>query len=189
MSLWKWIGGLTGFVALAGLGVGIVVGVPAAEGIDRYFSSNKFCADTCHTMKATVAVEFSESTHGTTKTGVVPECSDCHVSGNLLGAYIDHIKGLRELYSHIVKGVDTTEEFEEVRFGAANRARMHFVNNDSANCRTCHVMEAIKPEKTRGQRQHAEAIEKDITCIICHYNLVHKDTSLSEEFEAVVGSY
>jgi nitrate/TMAO reductase-like tetraheme cytochrome c subunit len=189
MRLWKWIGGLTGLAALAGIAFGIIVGAPVADGVDRYFSSNNFCANTCHVMTATVAAELRESAHGTTKSGVVPQCKDCHVSEDLGGAYIDHIKGMRELYANLIMGIDTVEEFEAVRFDAANRVRMHFVSNDSKNCRTCHVMEAIKPERTRGQRQHVEAQEKNITCIVCHYDLVHKETPLSKEFEAVVSSY
>lgn len=189
MRIWKWIGGLTGLAALLGIGVGVIVGAPVADGVDRYFSSNKFCANTCHVMKATVAVELSESAHGTSNSGVIPQCSDCHVSEDLIGAYIDHIKGTRDLYANLILSIDTVEEFEEVRFDAANRVRMQFVNNDSKNCRTCHMMEKIKPERTRGQRQHSEAQEKKITCIVCHYDLVHKETALSEEFNAIVGSY
>lgn len=185
----KWIGGFTGFVAVVGLAVGVFVGAPVADSVDRYFSSNKFCAGACHVMTATVAAELKESAHGTTKTGVVPECADCHISENLLGAYVDHIKGTRDLYSTFIKGIDTVAEFEEVRVDAANRVRMDFVANDSENCRSCHVMEKIKPERTRGQRQHVEAREKNITCIVCHYDLVHKSAPLSEEFEAVISSY
>ena len=189
MRLWRWIGGLTGFAALAGIAIGVVVGAPVADEVDRYFSSNEFCGQSCHTMQATVATEFKESAHGTTKTGVVPECRDCHVPDSLLGAYITHVKGISDLYAHVVKGIDTVEEFEEVRAKGANQVRMHLVGNDSQNCRNCHVMEKIAPERKRGQRQHAEAREKDITCIVCHYDLVHKSAPLSEEFEAVVSSY
>ncbi|WP_296763560.1 NapC/NirT family cytochrome c [Sediminimonas sp.] len=189
MRVLKWIGGLAGFAALIGLTVGVLVGAPVADGVDRYFSSNKFCANTCHVMTATVAAELKESAHGTTKTGVVPQCKDCHISENLLGAYVDHIKGTRDLYSSVIKGIDTVEEFEGIRFDAANRVRMDFVANDSENCRSCHVMEKIQPERTRGQRQHVEAKEKNITCIVCHYDLVHKSSPLSDEFEAVVSSY
>lgn len=189
MRLWKWIGGLTGFAALVGIGVGVVVGVPVADGVDRYFSSNEFCANTCHVMKATVAAELAESAHGTTRTGVVPQCRDCHVSESLAGAYVDHIKGMRELYSNVILGIDTVEEFEAVRAEAADRVRLHMFANDSKQCRTCHVMESIKPEKPRGQKQHAEAIEKKITCIVCHYDLVHKEVPPSPEFDAIIGSY
>lgn len=189
MRVWKWIGGLTGLAALVGIGLGVVVGVPVADTVDQYFSSNAFCANTCHVMKATVAAEFSKSAHGTTKTGVVPQCSDCHVSDTLAGAYFDHIAGIKELYATLIQGVDTVDEFETVRTDAANRVRMRLFANDSKNCRSCHVMAAIKPEKPRGQKQHAEATEKGITCIVCHYDLVHKPTPLSKEFDAVIGSF
>jgi len=35
MRLWRWIGGLTGFAALAGIAIGVVVGAPVADGVDR----------------------------------------------------------------------------------------------------------------------------------------------------------
>lgn len=189
MRILKWIGGFTGLAALAGLAIGVLVGAPVADSVDRYFSSNEFCAGACHVMTATVATEFEESTHATTTTGVVPKCANCHVSETLLGAYVNHVKGLSDLYAQYIKGIDTVEEFEGVRFEAANKVRMNFVATDSANCRTCHVLEKIQPERVRGQRQHAEAREKNITCIVCHYDLVHKSTPLSEEFEAVVSSF
>ncbi len=189
MRIWKWIGGLTGFAALAGIAIGVLVGIPVADGVDRYFSSNDFCANSCHVMTATVAKEFDASGHGTTRTGVVAQCRDCHISENLTGAWIDHVKGTQELYATVIKGIDTVEEFEAIRTELANRVRLRMVTNDSKNCRSCHVMAAIKPEKKRGQRQHAEAVEEGITCIVCHYDLVHKETPLSEEFDAIVGSF
>lgn len=189
MRIWKWIGGLTGLAAIAGVAVGVLVGVPVADGVDRYFSSSAFCGNACHVMKETVAVELRESSHGTTKSGVVPQCGDCHVSKDLFTAYLQHIGGISELYGTYILGIDTVEEFEAVRAEAANSVRMNFVANDSENCRNCHLMAAIKPEKKRGQRQHEEANEKSITCIVCHYNLVHKEVPLSEEFDAIVGSF
>jgi len=188
MRIPRWIGGLTGLVGIGGLVIGVLVGVPAVGNIDQVFSSNEFCAKTCHTMEP-VAAELKESAHGSTHTGVVPHCSDCHVSESLFGAMVDHTKGLHELYSYWIKGIDTPEKLETVRFKDANNMRMHFYETDSANCRGCHVMEKIKPLKKRGQRQHKEAREKHITCIICHYNLVHKETELSKEFDAIVGQY
>jgi hypothetical protein len=50
-------------------------------------------------------------------------------------------------------------------------------------------MEAIQPERKRGQRQHAEAKETDTTCIVCHYNLVRKEVESCEAFlDAAEGS-
>ncbi|MDP4031460.1 MAG: NapC/NirT family cytochrome c [Pseudorhodobacter sp.] len=189
MSVLKWVGGTVGIAALAGLALGVVVGVPVLDNVDRYFSSNDFCAKACHVMADTVAAEFETSTHGTSRFGVIPKCSDCHVSENLTGAMIDHALGVKDLYANVILGINTAEKFETIRTEAANTARMKFYNSDSANCRSCHVMAEIKPEKKRGQVQHVEAIDKGITCIVCHYDLVHKSVPLSAEFDAIVGSY
>ena len=61
-------------------------------------------------MTATVVKEFEASAHGTTSTGVVPQCRDCHISENLPGAMIDHVKGTRELYATVLRCTDTFEE-------------------------------------------------------------------------------
>ncbi|MEX2647497.1 MAG: NapC/NirT family cytochrome c [Alphaproteobacteria bacterium] len=185
----KWIGGATGLVGIAGVAAGAVLGVVAGDPIDRYFSSNAFCAATCHAMTVTVAEELKASAHWTTKTGVRPECRDCHVSEGLAAAYWDHFVGLRELYAAVIEGIDTVEEFEERRAALADRVRLAMVATDSRNCRTCHLMEAIQPERPRGQKQHEEAREKGITCIVCHYNLVHKEAPLSAAFDEIVSSF
>jgi nitrate/TMAO reductase-like tetraheme cytochrome c subunit len=59
---------------------------------------------------------------------------------------------------------------------------MKMLGRDSETCRSCHVMVAIQPERTRGQRQHAQALEDGTTCIACQYNRVLKEVVPSEEF-------
>ena len=169
------------FILLA-LGVGAIIAVPSTDAVDHYFSTDRFCAETCHVMTATVAKEFQDSPHWNTATGVRPSCADCHVSEGLTMATWDHFVGTHELFAFAVRGIRTPEAFEEERAGAANRVRMKMLANDSKNCRSCHVMQAIQPERTRGQRQHAQALEDGTTCIACHYNLVHKEVEPSEEF-------
>jgi nitrate/TMAO reductase-like tetraheme cytochrome c subunit len=169
------------FLIPLALVVGGIIAVPTTEAVDRYFSSDKFCAETCHVMVTTVAAERHQSVHWTTPTGVRPSCADCHISQGLTVAMWDHVVGTRDLVAFL-RGVRTAEAFEEVRAEGADRVRMKMLANDSQNCRNCHVMEAIQPERLRGQRQHAEAIETGTTCIACHYNLVHKEVEPSEEF-------
>ena len=168
------------FILLA-LIVGAVVAVPTTEAVDRYFSTDQFCAETCHTMQATVATEYREATHWKTPTGVRARCADCHVSEGLTLAMWDHFLGTRDLIAFL-SGVRSPEDFEEVRPEAAHRVRMAMLANDSKHCRSCHVMAAIQPERTRGQRQHAQALEDGTTCIACHYTLVHTEVEPSEEF-------
>jgi cytochrome c-type protein NapC len=168
-------------IVLVAMAVGGLIAVPVADTVDSYFSTDEFCAEACHSMEATVAKEYRESTHWATPTGVRPSCADCHISEGLTMAMWDHLWGTRDLIAFL-RGVRTAEDFEEIRAESANHTRMAMVANDSKNCRTCHVMEAIQPERNRGQRQHAEALETGATCIACHYNLVHKDVEPSEEF-------
>ena len=186
MRLLKWFGGPAAAAGITGLAVGALVGVPIADGVDKHFSSDAFCADTCHVMTATVVRELREAKHWTTPTGVRATCSDCHVSERLTPAMWDHFIGTGELFAFLFEGVRTVEAFEERRATAADRVRFRMLADDSKNCRSCHVMEAIQPERKRGQRQHEDARENGITCIACHYNLVHNDVPPSEAFEAAI---
>lgn len=168
------------FILLA-FGLGIV-SIPVTDEVDVYFSSNQFCATSCHEMESTVYKEFQQSAHWTTATGVRPTCGDCHVSERLIPAMWDHVLGTKELFVHFTTDVSEPGAFENFRAASAERVRQQMLDNDSKNCRTCHVMEAIQPERKRGQRQHAEARKQGTTCIACHYNLVHKEVEASEAF-------
>ena len=189
MRLPKWLIRPTTLAAIGGLVIGGLLAVPVADGVDRYFSSNAFCANACHVMTATVAEEVKESVHWTTPTGVRPGCRDCHVSESLTAAMWDHVVGTGELIAFVFEGVRTVEAFETRRAAAADRVRFAMLADDSKHCRSCHVMEAIQPQRKRGRVQHQEAQEKGITCIVCHYNLVHKDVAPSKAFDDVIGSF
>jgi len=167
---------------LVAAAVGALVGVPVAAKVDSHFSSNAFCATSCHVMEGTVYQELKQSTHGTSAKGVHPSCAECHISRSLPVAMWEHFLGLSDLYAYVVQGIRTPADFEKVRAAGAERVRFDMLANDSEGCRGCHVMAEIKPEKKRGQRQHAEAIEKGVTCIACHYNLVHKEVEPSKRF-------
>jgi nitrate/TMAO reductase-like tetraheme cytochrome c subunit len=164
------------------------VGVATVDVTDYYFSSQNFCAFTCHVMESTVYQELKQSKHWTTPSGVRPTCADCHVSGRLTFAMWDHFIGTGELFVWLTNDLDEPGAFDKLRGPAADRVRFQMLENDSEKCRGCHVMEGIKPERKRGQRQHADAIETGTTCIVCHYNLVHKEVEPSEAFlEAAEG--
>lgn len=181
-KLLEWVRHAPVISVLVALAVGAAIGVPVADGVDHYFSTNAFCATGCHVMEATVYAELKQSTHGTSAKGVHPRCASCHISRSLPVAMWEHTKGMSELYAYIVQGIRTADDFEKVRAAAADRVRLSMLANDSQGCRGCHVMEEIKPEKKRGQRQHVDALEKGTTCIACHYNLVHKEVEPSEHF-------
>ena len=149
---------------------------------DYMFSRMTFCGNVCHVMESTVYQELQKSKHWNTPTGVRPTCADCHVSGRLTYAMVDHFLGTGELFVNLTNDFSKPGSFEKFRPDAANRERFKMLANDSAGCRSCHVMEAIKPKRVRGQNEHKEAMEKGITCIVCHYNLVHKPVDPSPAF-------
>ncbi len=63
---------------LAAIAVAIgAVAVVAVDTTDYYFSSENFCAFTCHVMESTVYQELQKSKHWTTPSGVRPKCADC----------------------------------------------------------------------------------------------------------------
>ena len=153
---------------------------------DYVFSTQTFCGTACHVMEINVYKELKESKHWTTPTGVRALCKDCHVGGRLSFAMVDHFVGTGELFVWLTHDLDKPGAFEQLRPDAADRVRFEMLEDDSARCRGCHVMEAIKPKRIRGQNQHNDAMEKGITCIICHYNLVHKEVEPSPAFRSAI---
>lgn len=153
---------------------------------DYIFSTQTFCGTACHVMEINVYKELKESKHWTTPTGVRAECKDCHVDGRLSYAMLQHFVGTGELFVWLTHDLDKPGAFEQFRPAAADRVRFKMIEDDSKNCRSCHHMEAIKPKRIRGQKQHEEALEKGTTCIVCHYNLVHKEVEPSPAFARAI---
>jgi len=50
--------------------------VAAIDTTDYYFSSQNFCAFTCHVMESTTYQELQQSKHWKTSSGVRPTCAD-----------------------------------------------------------------------------------------------------------------
>jgi nitrate/TMAO reductase-like tetraheme cytochrome c subunit len=160
--------------------------IAMADTFDYVFSTFTFCGTACHVMEANVYKELKESKHWNVPSGVRAKCKDCHVSGRLSFAMLDHFVGGSELFVWLTHDLNKPGAFERLRPAAADRVRFQLIESDSAKCRGCHDMEAIKPKRVRGQKQHEEAIKKGITCIICHYNLTHKAVEPSPAFQAAI---
>ncbi|MEJ2761080.1 MAG: NapC/NirT family cytochrome c [Gammaproteobacteria bacterium] len=176
-TLFQWILFIIGLVLFGAFSV------VAVDATDYVFSTQKFCANTCHVMESTVYQEYKKSKHYNTATGVRPHCADCHVSRRLTYAMIDHFMSTGELFVWLTHDFSKPGSFEKFRPEAANTARFKLLDSNSANCKSCHTMAAIKPERVRGQNAHREAMKNgNSNCIACHYNLVHKKVEPSQEF-------
>lgn len=174
-------------VLLAGV-VGALMAVAAVlvnEQIDGYTSTDAFCGTSCHSMQAHVANDpvYLESAHRTTSSGVRAGCADCHIPHGIVAGTWAHVKGgVKDIISETLNDFSKPEVWDSGRAERAHRVRDWLLETDSATCRNCHEEAAIKPERKRGQRQHADALERGLTCIGCHYNLVHAELDARPEF-------
>jgi len=178
---------ITRSILIVGL-TGVLVGLLTAlslEKVDQLTSTDAFCSNSCHPMQAYVAFEpvYTHSKHRTTYTGIQAGCADCHIPKGLLAATWTHaISGIRDTWSLITNDFSTREHWDSQRTEMAYRVRDRMLANDSETCRSCHQQEALKPRRERGVRRHELAQRDNISCIACHYNLVHQAIDVRADF-------
>jgi len=167
-----------------------IIAALAAEEMDRLTTTDEFCTS-CHAMQTYIADSeiYKTSSHQTTTSGVRPGCADCHIPTGLVAATYTHVvNGISDLWGQSRHDYENTEVWNAEKARLAYAARDWFRGNDSVTCRECHKESSIKPQRKRGQRQHAEALETGMTCIDCHYNLVHEEIEPRESFLDNAGS-
>lgn len=173
------LGGIAGLVAALG-----------AEKMDRITTTDEFCTS-CHAMQTYIAdaETYKTSAHQTAASGVRPGCADCHIpKGLVIATYTHVVNGISDLWGQTRFDYKDPKVWMAERARLAQAARVWFRGNDSATCRGCHEEASIQPQRKRGQRQHAEARETGMTCIDCHYNLVHDEIEPSKSFLESTGS-
>ncbi len=152
--------------------------------MDQLTTTDAFCTS-CHAMQSYIADSetYKTSAHQTTVSGVRPGCADCHIPKGLVESTYTHVvNGISDIWGEISRDYEDPEVWNSEKARLAYAARDWFRANDSVTCRECHVEASIKPERKRGQKQHTEALEKGMTCIDCHYNLVHDEVEPRDSF-------
>ena len=165
-------------------GVAGVIAALTAEEVDHLTSTDEFCTS-CHAMQTYIADSetYKTSVHQTTTSGVRAGCADCHIPGGLISATYTHVvNGVSDIWGEIHLDYENPATWEAERSRLAYAVRDWFRDNDSVTCRECHEEASIKPQRKRGLKQHAEARETGMTCIDCHYNLVHEEIEPRESF-------
>jgi cytochrome c-type protein NapC len=177
------------FSVLSLLVFGFISGVLAWGGFNTVVeATNKeaFCIG-CHEMRDNVYKEYSENTiHYTNRTGVRAVCADCHVPKEWGAKMLRKIQASRELYGKVVGTIDTREKFEAKRLQLAEREWARMKANDSLECRNCHTLQSMDPEKQkpRAKKSHELAVKNNETCIDCHKGIAHhKPKGMKEEDE------
>ena len=174
--------------------IGAVIGFAMAlslEKVDELTSTDAFCSNSCHMMTDYVAYEpsYVNSPHRTTYTGIQAGCADCHIPDGLLAATWTHtISGIKDTWSLLANDFSTKEKWNKHRAKMAYQVRDRMLENDSENCRSCHEQDALKPKRARGVRRHELAQQNNVTCIACHYNLVHEQIAPRAEFLRISGA-
>lgn len=160
----------------------------------QYSQTMDFCLS-CHEMESTIHVEYKETVHYKSRTGVRPTCANCHVpSSNWIKTVGHKIVATNQLFHHVLGTVNTPEKFEARRLKLAQTVWKRMEKSDSETCRECHNTDAwdLSLQKTRARGQHEDAEKSGETCIDCHKGIAHKnvhdpkketDTEESEDFD------
>ncbi len=161
--------------ALAGFGV--IVGILFLAGFNwalEATNTESFCIS-CHMMRDNPYKDLKETIHWSNRTGVRATCPDCHVPKNWFFKIRRKIMATNELYHYALGTVDTPEKFEAHKLVLAERVWDTMKSTDSRECRNCHHLESMDPEKQSrpAQKRHHAALANGKTCIDCHKGIAH----------------
>jgi nitrate/TMAO reductase-like tetraheme cytochrome c subunit len=175
------------FLVLVVLVIGGIAGagaVIASLEVNRATSSDAFCTS-CHSMKFVGNdPHLLQSAHRTNGEGVRPSCGDCHIpKTNWFVETWAHVSsGARDVIAESTHNFNDLKIWEARRVALAHEVRDTMRAQDSVTCRGCHDAAAVQPKSERGQAAHALLREGRMTCIDCHFNLVHAPVPPTIEF-------
>lgn len=160
----------------------------AYEPVTRNVVASEFVCTYCHLEREYVtAARFSFSTpHPATPPAgeEQAQCVDCHLPEGFWAATFayTHFASATDLFGHFRdRASERAGDWIPPGAARAHRTRDRLFEADSVTCRSCHIEAEIKPERKRGQRAHANALENKETCIECHDNMVHRYVEVRED--------
>ena len=159
---------------IAGFILGIVM-VPATITFNHFTSTENFCGNSCHAMKW-VANDpvYINSAHKKNDSGVIAQCKDCHLPKGIMAETWAHIRdGTADLIASLSNDFTDPQKWEVRRQALAHKIRKKMIDDNSSNCRSCHQLALQEHKKERVARQHELGERNNVTCIQCHFNLVH----------------
>jgi cytochrome c-type protein NapC len=143
-----------------------------------YTSTEEFCAFSCHEMANNVSLEYRDSVHDRNRTGVRAMCPDCHVPHAPIPLYVAKMGAINDLWSHYVAHrADTKEKWEAQRPEMAVRVWTYMKGNDSRECRHCHNVAKMDPDKQTAdaKKEHERGVKDKLTCVDCHFGIAHRE--------------
>ena len=160
---------------LVGLGIAVGgVGVPTFNWVVHETSSDAFCM-TCHADD--IGQEQAGRVHFDNARGFRVTCADCHIPREFVPKLVHKTKsGVNDVYHQLFLGtISTPEKFEAHRMTMAKSQWEAMNENDSHNCRYCHVESQwdLSVQSEKAQQLHAGPLAKGKTCIDCHKGIAH----------------
>jgi nitrate/TMAO reductase-like tetraheme cytochrome c subunit len=175
------------WIAIALLVVGAVVGagaILASLEVNGATSTDAFCTS-CHSMRFVGNdPHFLASAHRTNSEGVRPSCGDCHIPKTnwFVETWAHVTSGTRDIIAEYTHDFSDRAAWEKHRVALAHEVRLTMRAQDSVTCRGCHDASTIAPKSERGRAAHTLLREGRMTCIDCHFNLVHAPVPPTIEF-------
>lgn len=174
----SWAGRRSAIVVLLVGMLGGAVGLAMSASTLVYTSTEEFCAFSCHEMANNVTMEYRGSVHDVNRTGVRAICPDCHVPHAPIPLYIAKMGAINDLWSHHVTHlVDTKEKWEAQKPAMAVRVWTYMKGNDSRECRHCHNVAKMDPDKQSpdAKKEHERGVKDHLTCVDCHFGIAHHE--------------
>jgi len=172
------------------LGLVVIGGIPGAAAIvastfvNRATSTEAFCTS-CHSMAGIGAdPHYQQSAHRANAAGVQATCADCHVpAGNwFVETYAHATSGIKDGFAELSGGARDPAAWTARLPVLADRVREAMRRDDSATCRKCHDASLIRPASEAARAAHAMLTQRQVTCIDCHFNIVHAPIPPSASF-------
>jgi len=170
------------------LGLGFVIGagvILASLEVNRTTATEAFCGSSCHSMTFVANdPHYVNSAHRSGSAGVHPGCGDCHIPKTnwFVETYTHVSAGLRDVIAEYTHNFSNPKTWDARRIALAHEVRADMRAQNSITCRSCHDAATIRPKSERGRAAHALMREGRMTCIDCHFNLVHAPVPPSIEF-------
>lgn len=173
---------ILGLIVIGGvLGATAIV---ASTFVNRMTATEAFCTS-CHSMTGIGDdPHYRQSAHRSNAAGVQAGCADCHVaSGNwFVETYAHAASGIKDGFAELSGAARDPAAWAARLPVLAGQVREAMRRDDSAACRTCHDASLIHPASDAGRAAHAMLTQRQVTCIDCHFNVVHAPIPPSASF-------
>ncbi len=176
-STWRAIGGLARRPFVWGVGVGAAL-LLLLRGSNTFTSTDTFC-ESCH-VHPQATISWRQSTHYTTKSGMVVHCVECHLPPGGVAYVAQKTRlGVRDAFGKIFKSQDSAYWEERSQL---EHAKTHVFRE---SCLECHpnLYPVELTDKGEEAHLHYERLAHELRCLNCHLHVGHYDPNADKEIE------